>query len=390
MPPGATSTTQTLPSWLTDIYRKATEQSHGYAREPYVPYKGQRIAPINPYIRQSESILGGLQNQYAPYATFANQSLQQSRQNFPQQAKNYGNINPALNVDVQGALQRFPGQAQQYMNPYQQHVVNQIATLGNRNFQENMLPALSGQFESLGQFGSSRHAGLAQRAARDAQEAILNQQQQALSHGYETAGNLFNADQGRALEAARLRQQGLSQNYEIGGNLFNTDQTRALQTARATADIGQQHQGATIGAATGIGHAGEAQRERTQEGLNIPYQDFLQMQAYPTQRLNEHVARLSGQPHSTQTSSFNVSAPPPGAPQTNTIGRLGELAGSMYGARRAGVFKEGGSVLASLVPHARNKKSKKIKTKSYFGVKGLKFNTNSPKAGKQLSRHGRL
>jgi hypothetical protein len=369
------------------LLRSAGEQSSALAREPYRRYQQPQLAPVNPYITQSENILGGLQNQYSPYATFANQSLQQSRQNFPQQAQNYGNINPQLNADVQTAMQRFPQNVQQYMDPYRQHVVNQIATLGNRNFQENMLPALSGQFESLGQFGSSRHAQLAQRAARDMQEAILNQQHQALSEGYGTAGNLFNADQGRALEAARLRQQGLSQNYETGGNLFNADQLRALQTARATADIGQQHQGATIGAAAGIGHAGEAQRERSQEALNIPYQEFLREQEYPSQRLGEHTSRLHGQPYSTQSSSFNVSAPPPGPPRTNTIGRLGELAGSLYGARRTGMFKEGGSVLSSLVSH---KKSKKPKTKSYFGVEGLKFNTNSPKVGKHPSRHGRI
>lgn len=387
MPPSATSSTQTLPPYLETLLRSAGEQSAALAHERYNPYPGPRIAPINPYITQSENMLGGMQNQYTPYANFANQSLQQSRQNFPQNAQQYGNINPQLNADVQGAMQRFPQNVQQYMNPYQERVVNQIAALGNRNFQENMLPALSGQFESLGQFGSSRHAQLAQRARRDMEEAILNQQNQALHQGYETAGNLFNADQGRALEAGRLRQQGLSQNYENTGNLFTADQMRALQAARATADIGQQHQGATIGAAAGIGHAGEAQRERTQESLNVPYETYLRQQQFPTQRLGEHTARLHGQPFSTQSSSFNVSAPPPGAPRTNTIGRLGELAGNLYGARRAGLFKEGGSALSSLVHH---KKSKKPKTKSYFGVAGLKFNTNSPKAGKHPSRSGRL
>jgi hypothetical protein len=78
------------------------------------------------------------------------------------------------------------------MNPYQDQVVNQIATLGNRNFNENVMPGLTSQFGGAGQYGSKRMMDFINRGARDSQENILNQQGQLLNTGWNNSNQVYN------------------------------------------------------------------------------------------------------------------------------------------------------------------------------------------------------
>ena len=336
--PQTEQSSQTLPPWYEAILRELGEQSQRVAKSPYNPYQGPRIAPYgNPFINQSEQMIHGNIGQYAPYAGLSKQLLGEG-------------------------TRQFPEIYQQYMNPYQQQIVENIGTLGNRNFLENIMPALEAHFVGLGQHGSTQHADLSRKAARDTQEAILREQQQALSHGYELAGNLYAGDRARLLEGA-----------QVAGNL------------------GRTHQVANLGEAAALRNIGEAQRDYRNQDIQIPYEEHLRQQAYPAQQVGEHAARLQGHPHSTQSTSHHIASPPPGPPQTNTAGRLGELAGSLLGARRAGIFKEGGHVpeLARMTSQ-KHRKHKKSQPKSYFGVSGIKFNTGGSKSSHYNMRRGRL
>ena len=69
---------------------------------------------------------------------------------------------------------------QDYMNPYTDLVVNRIAELGNRNFNEKLIPQISDQFVGAGGYGGSRQAEAIGRAARDTQEGISAEQARAL------------------------------------------------------------------------------------------------------------------------------------------------------------------------------------------------------------------
>ena len=116
----------------------------------------------------------------------------------------------------------------EYMNPYNEAVTSQIARLGARNLQENILPALSDQFIRSGTFGGTRMGEFGQRAARDTQEAILAQQAQALQSGY-----------GQALSAAQAeaaKQAGLA---GTAGQIAGADLSRILQGAGQYGTLGQ-------------------------------------------------------------------------------------------------------------------------------------------------------
>ena len=143
--------------------------------------------------------------------------------------------------------------AQQYMNPYTNAVTNQIAQLGARNLQENLLPAVSDQFVRAGQFGGSRMGEFGQRALRDTQEAVLREQSQALQAGYGQALGASQADLSRMLQAGSQQgqlgqiaggmtaqqQQLLMQGGQNIAQNYAQDLQRMLQAGQAQTQIGQ-------------------------------------------------------------------------------------------------------------------------------------------------------
>ena len=139
------------------------------------------------------------------------------------------------------ALNRFPYNVEAYMNPYQQKVIDRIRDEGMRTFNERILPALSGQFTSLGQHGSSRHQQMAERAAREIQNEILARQAQTLHSGYESAANIFNADMMRNLQASDLLGKlGIAQQQahhkDVEAHHFSGERERSWEKERLEDD----------------------------------------------------------------------------------------------------------------------------------------------------------
>jgi hypothetical protein len=199
----------------------------------------------NPYIQQQMNALQGVnlnapvsdlsaaQNQYLSPA-LANTMLQQGQKGY----------NAAGTLDIAGAANPYMQQASkssvadigQYMNPYQEGVMNAIAQQGARNLQENLLPAVSDAFIRAGQFGGSRMGEFGSRAVRDTQEAVLNQQSQAIQQGYTQALNAAQADQARQAQLASTAGQLTGQQAQ---SLLNVGQ------AQTTAGQAQQQLGMT-------------------------------------------------------------------------------------------------------------------------------------------------
>ena len=185
-----------------------------------------------------------------PYAQQGLGYLQSSAQ-----GSSLANANPYIQASTQptglqaaspflgAAAQKSYGDVSSYMNPYNQAVTDQIASLGARNLSENILPAISDQFVSSGQYGSQRQGVLSERALRDTQANILAQQNQALQAGY---GQALNASQNDLSRQAGLagtagglgsaQQQALLGAGQATGQLSSTDLAR-LQAAGV--DVGQ-------------------------------------------------------------------------------------------------------------------------------------------------------
>jgi hypothetical protein len=234
------------------------------------PYEGFRLAPheriaaFSPDIIEARRLGREGQGAYRPYLQRSERQLQQ-------------------------AAGAFPEHAERYMNPYMRHVVNRIGEEGERTFKERIMPHLSAQFAGLGQHGSTRHAQMASRAARDLQNEIMAKQQQAMASGYQQAGQFFNADQARALEAAH-QQAALGTLQQAGQQGDITDRLRM----------------------------GLIEQKRLQDIIDEQQREDLAEREYPQEQLNNLVAVLNGRHpggSSTQTITANRNAVEPGVLQ---------------------------------------------------------------------------
>lgn len=137
-----------------------------------------------------------------------------------------------------------------YMSPYTQSVVDNIGRLGQRNFNENIMPGVNESMIGSGQFGSTRNADILSRAARDASADITGQQANAMEQGYGTAANIFSSDASR-----QLGQNQLGANTALGaastfGTLSAEDAGRQQQQQQIQANTALT--GGQLGASTGI------------------------------------------------------------------------------------------------------------------------------------------
>ena len=115
-----------------------------------------------------------------------------------------------------------------YMNPYQTSVMDALAQQSSRNLKENILPGVSDAFIKAGNFGSARMGEFGNRAVRDTQQALLQQQGALLNQGYGQAVTASQADLARQAQLAG-----------IAGNTAGADLSRITQNAGVYNQQGQ-------------------------------------------------------------------------------------------------------------------------------------------------------
>lgn len=286
-----TSNTQ-YPSWYQSFLNAILGKASSVAGQPYQQYTGPRIAPQTADTQNSYNMVRNqigaqqpLLNQAGSYLTNAGQAVNGS--------------------DIAN-----------YMNPYTDAVTNSIAKLGQRNLTENLLPQVNDTFTRAGQFGSRGNADFTQRAVRDTNESVLNQQTAALQSGFSNA-----------LQAAQQNKQNEANAGVNLGNLASTGQTLGLKDAAALEGIGNE------------------QQQQGQQSLNLAYQDFLNQTQYPEQQVNflSNIAHGIQAPTSTTTTQTGPASQSQLAPNplSQVLGAgigLSSLLGGNYG------FKQGGGV----------------------------------------------
>jgi hypothetical protein len=145
----------------------------------------------------------------------------------PLQTKGYGQIETAAKSYVPGltdaeatadqaALGINYNQIQNYMDPYRNQVVNEMARLGNQNFQRNVLPGLTGQFVGTGGLGGQRYANALGQTAADYQSDLTGKQYGALSAAYKDAVNAAKAQSELQNQAALTQGKLAGQEQELG------------------------------------------------------------------------------------------------------------------------------------------------------------------------------
>lgn len=199
-----------------------------------------------------------------------------------------------------GSAQEWTSQYQKYMSPYTQQVVDNIARLGKRNFEENIMPGVNLAMIGAGQFGSTRNADILSRAAVNAANDITGQQSNALQAGYQTGAGIFAQDAARRQQ----QQQMQAQTALAGGNLMqgalSADASRVQQQGQLQAQTALNGAGAATSAlntaAQGMGALSQvqqtAQNTDAQSLLNIGnQQQALQQKVYDTSLANANLAR---------------------------------------------------------------------------------------------------
>lgn len=333
-------TSQTvLPDWYTNYAMQMISNQNALLNRPYETAPMPRVAGFTPEQQQGFGMTGTAATAYQPGLTAATQATQN--------AMSAPGATAAATPYMQQAGQSSVANIGQYMNPYTQQVVDQIATLGARNLNENIMPGIEGRYIQSGQLGYGPSAGAGTpsgmltdtaRAIRDTQNDILAKQAQALQSGYTEAANLASGDLSRYGTLATT-----------AGNLANTDFGNALAGAEQLGGLATAAQTLGLKGAEAVTGVGAQKQGLNQKNLDVAYSDWLRQQGYPQEQIDAALATLKGVAGAVPTASTEEGIVPSGTqaqyqPSTaaTAIGALTGIGGILAGA-------DSGSALSKLL-----------------------------------------
>lgn len=291
---GSSYSTNNLPGWYTDFQRNltgaATNVVQGAAGQP-VPHQQQ--AGFTGDQTQSFQMVRDAMGNWVPLMNAAGANTAGA---VPTAT---GYANNAVNA-VAGPSRNWPQEYRQYMSPYTASVVDEIGRLGNRNFTENIAPAVDSSFIGNGQFGSTRNAEIMGRAARDSAADTLGKQQMALESGYKTAADIFGADADRTQRQQSLQAQTSLSAGKTLGDLM-------LQTGAQQGNLGALMQKLGLGDATALNTTGGQQQAQAQGALDLLYKNAMADRNAPMDLLSWAKSIIAGTAAPQESSSSQSS-----------------------------------------------------------------------------------
>lgn len=293
--PSSTTTVQNLPAFLETAYQKAIDRAEAASKETLPVYQGQRVANFSPATQRALDMSSTSIGQYNPV------------------------LNAGINATAAAATPFDAATFAKFNDPYKSQVVDEMARLGNKNFTDNLMPTINSQFTGNGMFNSSRNAVELGRAATDTQRNITGQQADYLSKGFAQSMNDYqNAMQRQLAGGAQLGNQASQ------GQAMSKEDIARLTTA------------------------GAAQEAKTQQGLDIGYNEFLEQRDRPRNDILFYSNIAHGTPVQGLTTTQTQNLAAAGNPLTNAISaagsayQLGQL-GNSNGSR---TYAKGGKVKA--------------------------------------------
>lgn len=376
------SSTSEYPKWMQDAIYNQIQLSQNIANRPYQEYNMPTVAELSPLQQQAYQKVVANQNAWQPGMQAATAGMQTAagqttapgltaaQTPFLRTADVGTNLNAAnqlfgqagqmdivgaANPYLQAAGQTAPQNIGAYMSPYQQGVLDVIARQGTRNLTENILPGVSDAFIRAGQFGSGRMGEFGSRAVRDTQEAILNQQAQALQQGYgqamtatqadlarqgqlaSTAGQLTGQQLQQLANLGQLRAQAGLQQQNVGMTAAQAAQqaqagdiTRNMSGLQGLAELERQQAAMRSADVAALESAGVVQQGQMQNQLNAAKAQFDAARIYPQQQadwLSTQIRGLAPITPSTQTQSGATTG------QTYSPSPLSQLASGVFAFR---------------------------------------------------------
>lgn len=360
----------------TNLLDQTLNTASNLENTPYTPYTGELVAGLTPDQQASYQAVQNAQGSSVPYTSAAGSNLNTAgginqstaAQPYFNNASQMPTASQAAQPYLNQASSTAPSNISNYMSPYTSSVVNNIATLGDQNLTENVLPAISDEFTGGGaaQFGLNRAAYVTDNAIRNNENTILGNQANALESGYNTAGSLYESDANRAATnastAGGLANTSINTTAGLGTDVANTasaTQQGQIATGNAQAGLGTTIQNNALTGASALNTAGTQQQTQQQNVDTANQQQFQNQQNYPFQLLNWAQGVGTGwQLPSTTTGSSTTNAtvnPSQGSPFGQVVGGLSAL-GSLFGPSPTPGNKRGGLIKGyarggSLKPH---------------------------------------
>ena len=301
----------TTPAY-TELLMKELENARDLARaqyQPYVPQEGlERVAPFTPLQQQTFGLAEEMGREQQPGGYYP-EIYEESR----------GAIRNALGQNVAPFINRATGPTNidEFYNPFQEQVIRNLEREGARNLQENILPNVNTRFIGAGQYGSTGHQDLTNRAIRDTQEAASKARAGIQSEGFNTS-----------LNAALGKQQTQLQ----GGQLAGKDIERQMLGGEALQNLAGARQGTGARNIGILGQLGGQQQQQGQNLSNIAYQNFQQQANFPYQKQSFLSEQLRGLQPQTQVYPGAPNPTPPMQPQASPWTQAGGLLAGATGA----------------------------------------------------------
>ncbi len=321
------TTFDTTPLWYggsEGILKNSIERGRDLYRSPYQKYQGERIAPFNPTQRRGFE-------------------LAQNEGNNPFYSETFGQagetIRNALGQNIAPYLDRATGATDigEFYNPYEERILQNLQQEGNRNLQENLLPNINTKFIGAGQYGSTGHQDLTNRAIRDTQEGISKASGAAQHAGFNTA-----------LQAALQKQE----SNLNAGQLAGKDIERQMLGGEALQNLAGSQQNSELKRISLLDQVGKQQQQQSQNEQNVQYQNFQDEANFPYLQQARETEMIRGQPVSTQHIYSSVNPNPTPQPQASPYTQAGGFVAGATGAfnqRPQGFFK--GGVVKNLTKH---------------------------------------
>jgi len=218
-PPNVQTTRETAavaPQYLTDYLTQLAQQGQ-QSLGTLDPATGQYAAPTQeqltsagtPYVAP----LSQLQKDVAAYA--------------PEALKRYQTPMDEALASGQAGAGVDQADISKFYNPYEDAVVNDMATRSATNVQRNLMPQLKAGFVGYGGLGSQRYANALGQTMGDVNTTLLQEQNKAKMTGYQSA-----------LDAALREMTGQTQSAQALGTLGAQEQQAATTGLKTASDIG--------------------------------------------------------------------------------------------------------------------------------------------------------
>lgn len=280
------------PAEFLQAYQNVVGQAQNVAAQPLQQYSGNTVAGLSPDQQAAIQQIQSAQGIADPFINAAAQEFGASTNDLttgmaPYTAGAVGMFNQAsqgLNFN-----QLTDADIQRYQNPYTQNVIDATqAQFNNQNAIQQQ--GIVGNAISNGAFGGDRSAvaqgitaGQQQLAQAPVIAGLRNQ-------GYVQALQAAQQQQGAGLSAQQASQQlrlGAGQGMSgLSGQQLQAAEAQnqfAGQAGTGLANLGLLSQNTALTQAQAQLQAGTLEQQQAQSELNVPYQQFLQRQAYPFQ-----------------------------------------------------------------------------------------------------------